>query len=90
MTENIEPTLLKPSTKRHTGNNPRHPITKPGQAMKNVLAAIFTLFLASSVFIGCGFVDDNRPDVQLQNDQFGLTYTGISKTTIDTTGYEGP
>ena len=58
--------------------------------MKNVLAAIFTLLLASSVFIGCGFVDDNPVDVQFQDEQVESTYTGIYRARIDTTGYEGP
>lgn len=58
--------------------------------MKNVLAAIFTLILASSVFIGCGFVDDNPANVQFEDDQVESTYTGIYGPRLDTTGYEGP
>lgn len=88
MTGSVRSTFLKRSMTRHQATTPQHPIKNLIRAMKNLLAAVFTLILASSVIIGCGFVDDNPADVQFQDEQVESTY--IYGARIDTTGYEGP
>lgn len=59
--------------------------------MKNLLAAAFTLLVASTIFIGCGFVDDNPGAAPYEEDQqIESTYNGFYSLQVDTTGFEGP
>lgn len=69
---------------------PDIPNTNLGRAMKNFLAAAITLLVASTIFIGCGFVDDNPGATPYEEEQtIQTTYIGYGTAGIDTTGYEG-
>lgn len=59
--------------------------------MKNLLAAVFTLFVASTIFIGCGFVDDNPGAASYEDDQqIESKYNGFYSLEVDTTGFDRP
>ncbi len=58
--------------------------------MKKILAAVFTLLLVSSAFIGCGFVDDNPAPAQFEEQTIESPYDGIYVSKVDTLGNEGP
>lgn len=59
--------------------------------MKNFLAAAFAFILASTLVVGCGFVDDNPGATHVEDDQqIESTSPGFYSTSIDTTGYDIP
>lgn len=59
--------------------------------MKKILAAACTFIFASTLFFGCGFVDDNPGATHVDDEpQIESTYNGLYMTTIDTTGYDDP
>lgn len=59
--------------------------------MKNLLAAACTLIVASAIFIGCGFVDENSGAAPFEEEQeIESTHNGYYMTEVDTTGYDRP
>lgn len=59
--------------------------------MKHILTAAFTFIVASTLFIGCGFVDDNPGAVPFEEEPtIESTYGGYYPAKVDTTGYEKP
>lgn len=58
--------------------------------MKSIFAAISMLLLASTIVIGCGFVDENAPPAQMEEQTIKMPYEGIYVSKVDTLGREGP
>ena len=59
--------------------------------MKNILGALLSILVASAVFIGCDFVDNNATRIQLDDPAaVDVSFDGYYATTVDTLGREGP
>ncbi len=59
--------------------------------MKNILAAVITLIMATTLIVGCGLVDGNPGATQFEDDQpIESTYSDFYMGTVDTSGYDDP
>jgi hypothetical protein len=59
--------------------------------METFTRAFLTVLVVSGFFIGCDFIDNNSPNVDLGSaTEISVKYDGLYKAAIDTAGWDGP